>query len=189
MTWRKGMQLLLLGSLAAVNAGCLAVAAVGAAGAGAATYIYIRGRVCQEYPATFKDSYYAVIAALDALKYPVLSQKNDGVSGTFTSKTEEGTAITVDLTTEPAPAGTVTRVCIRVGLTGDQVVSERILSKVQERLVPGVPMRPGDPQQARLPPVPQTGPSNVIQPVGWNHPGETPPPPELPPDPAPVRRP
>jgi len=191
MTWRKGIHLLLLGSLAIANAGCLAVAAVGVAGAGTATYFYFRGRICQEYPATFKDSYYAVIAALEDLKYPVLSQKNDGVSGTFTSKTEDGNSITVELTTEPGPAGTqgtVTRVCVRVGIAGDQIISERILSKCQERLVPGIPTRPGDPKPAG-PPIAQTGPSNVIQPVGWNHPGETAPPPELPPDTAPVRRP
>src|SRR5205823_4392590 len=101
MSWRKGMKLLLLGSLTVVNAGCLAVAAVGVAGAGVATVYYIKGRYYQEYPANFKDSYYSVIAALEDLKYPVLSQKNDGTSGTFTSKTPEGTTITVELTTEP----------------------------------------------------------------------------------------
>jgi hypothetical protein len=192
MTWRKGLQLVLLGGLAIINAGCLAVAAVGAAGAGAATYVYLKGRYSEDYPANFKDSYYGVIACLDDLKYPVLSQTNNGTTGTFTSKTEDGTTITVDLTTEAAPAGapgSVTRIGVRVGsVLGDQAVSERILAKLQERLVPGSPTRPGEPKPV-VATGGQKGPGNVIQPVGWTYPGETAPPPELPADPMPVRKP
>jgi hypothetical protein len=190
MTWRKGIQLLLLGSLAIVNAGCLAVAAVGAAGAGVATVYYLKGRYYQDYPTNFKDSYYGTIAALEELKYPVLSQKNDGTTGAFTTKTPEGDSVTVELSTEPGPAGAqsgVTRIGIRVGTFGDQIVSERILAKVNERLAPGIPIRPGDGK----PPVPVAGPTgtgSVIQPVGWNRPGETAPPPELPAEPMPVRK-
>ncbi len=183
MSWRKGIQLLLLSSLAIANAGCLAVAAAGAAGAGAATYIYFKGRVCQEYSGTFKDAYYAVIAGLEDLKYPILSQKNDGGSGTFTSKTEDGTNVTIDLSTQTNESGgSVIRVCVRVGPLGDQIASERILSKLSARLAPGA-ARP-----EAVPPVAQGGQAGVIQPVGWNRPGETAPPPELPADPMPPRR-
>src|SRR5262245_14820295 len=88
--------LLLLAALMLVNAGCLAVAA-GAAGAGAATYVYFKGRVSQEYPATFADSWQAVQTALKEMSLPVVSQENTASTGEITSKTSDDTSITVDL--------------------------------------------------------------------------------------------
>src|SRR4051794_4595140 len=125
------MQLLLLGCLAVANAGCLAVAAVGAAGAGVATDAYIKGRYSQDSPATFKNSYYSVIASLDELKHPAQSQENDGACGLRSSKKPEEERNPVHLTAEPPPTGeegNVTRTGDPGGRLGDQIGSDRILA-------------------------------------------------------------
>src|SRR5205823_4906367 len=107
------------------SGGCLLVAA-GAAGAGAATYIYIHGKVCQEYAAGFGDTWAAVQKSLQELALPLVSNENNGQTGKITSRTADGTTITLDLEVVPSriPAeGSLTRVCVRVGLVGDQALS------------------------------------------------------------------
>lgn len=169
--------LLLPAFLLLLNAGCLAVA-VGAAGAGAATYVYVKGKVCQEYAATFGDTYKAVETGLKELGFPIDHQEQSGSTGQVLSKTkDDGTVITVDLTTLPSriPAeGSITRVCVRVGTFGDQLLSERILTQIGGHLVPvGLAPRPNGPQPVPTTPAP-------ITPASWTKPAETRPPPELP---------
>src|SRR2546430_1345274 len=81
----RRLNLLLLAGLTLSGAGCLAVAA-GAAGAGAATFIYFKGRVCQDYRASFADAWKAIADALKEQGLPLLHQENDGSSGTITSR-------------------------------------------------------------------------------------------------------
>lgn len=174
----RRLSLLLLAGLTLAGAGCLAVAA-GAAGAGAATYVYFKGKVCQDYHAGFADAWKAVADALKEQGLPLLRQENDGSSGTITSRTAapDESTISIRLSTE-GEAGLV-RVCVRIGTLGDQAVSERILAQIGSHLTPtGVPPPPGAP--------PKLGP---IQQTGWNKPSETAPPPELPAEPMPVRKP
>ncbi len=109
--------LLVAGSLS--SGGCLVVAAAGAAGAGAATYVYIKGKVCQDYPASFSDAWAAVQKGLQEEGFPLVSNENDGKSGKITTRTTDGTTITIDLEviSSRVPAeGSLTRVCVRVGL-------------------------------------------------------------------------
>jgi hypothetical protein len=176
--------LLLLAGLALTSAGCLAVAAVGAAGAGAATYVYLHGNVSQQYHATFADGWQAVAAALKEQGLPLVHQENDGNSGTITSKGPAGDdrEISIHLSSEPGKVqgeGTILTVTVRVGWSGDQAYSENLLARIGSHLVPpglapaGTP--PGTP--------PKLGP---IQQAGWNNVTETGPPPELPAEPVPV---
>ena len=167
---------LLLAAVALSTGGCLLVAA-GAAGAGAATYVYIRGKVCQEYAAGFGDTWAAVQKSLQELALPLEANENNGKTGKVTSRTADGSAITIDLEvlTSRIPAeGTLTRVCVRVGLVGDQALSERILGQINSHLAP-----PG----AAPAPVPTAGapawtpPAGPIRPVAAVGPPETPPPP------------
>ncbi len=178
MSWRTITQTLLLACLALANAGCLVVAA-GAAGAGAATYFYVKGRLCQEHAASFKDSWYAVLKTLEEMQLPVESQANDGATGTITSHTRDGSAISVDLSTQVGPTAqdpTLTRICVRVGTFGDKEVSEQLLAKIAGHLAPGGLLPRSSPTAKETP-----TPSGII-PVGWNKPTETGPPPELPPE-------
>jgi hypothetical protein len=177
------LTLVLLAGLALSSAGCLAVAAVGAAGAGAATYVYLHGNVCQQYHTTFADGWQAVATALKEQGLPLLHQENDGISGTITSKAPAGDEreITIHLSSEPGHVqgeGTILSICVRVGWYGDQPLSESILAKIGSHLVPPGLAPPGAP--AKLGP---------IQQATWNNVPETSPPPELPPDPVPVRQP
>jgi hypothetical protein len=177
--------LLLLAAAMLANAGCLAVAVGGAAGAGAATYVYFKGKVSQEYPSTFTDAWQATQTALKELSLPVISQENTATTGEITSKTSDDSAITVDLNVDPSRVpgeGSVTRITVRVGVFGDQALSERILSQVGTHLVPaGLLPRPSPPGQA-----PKAASLGPITPASWTKPSETVPPPELPREPVPV---
>jgi hypothetical protein len=182
--------LLVAGSLS--SGGCLLVAA-GAAGAGAATYVYIKGKVCQDYPASFGDAWAAVQKGLQEEGFPLVSNENDGKSGKITTRTTDGTTITIDLEviSSRVPAeGSLTRVCVRVGLLGDQPLSERLLSRIGSHLAP--PSTPpatvpttGAPAPAWTP---APGGSGPIRPVAAPGPAETPEPPgALPREPSPIK--
>jgi hypothetical protein len=177
----RTLSLLLAAVGAVASAGCLAVAAGAAAGGGAVTYFYVRGRVSQEYVATFADTWRATLDAVREQGLPLVSNENDGKSGKITSRTADGSTITIDLDTVPSriPAeGSVTSVCVRVGAFGDQAVSERFLAAVSAHLVP-----------VGAGPIPGTGPTvpgGPIRPVAAAGPTETSPPPELPREPVPA---
>lgn len=178
----RTLSLLVVAAGAVASAGCLAVAAVGAAGGGVATYFYVRGKVCQEFVAGFADTWKATQDMLLAEPLTLVSNENDGKSGKITSRTADGSTITIDLVTvagrTPAEAS-VTRVCVRIGAFGDQALSERFLSKIAARLIPG-----------RLPPGPAfVGARGPIRPISATGAPETPAPPELPGQPVPVRKP
>jgi len=183
MSWRRHVPLLLLAGLSFVSSGCLIVAA-GAAGAGAATYFYVRGKLCQEYYAAFPDSWQAVLTTLKEQGLTVTRQENNGAEGTISSKTADGSAITINLTTRaggPVGEKSVTRVCIRVGTFGDEAVSERLLTQIGTHLVP-TGLQPRTPTAGGAPA------DGGVRPASWTEPRETQPPPELPGEPVPIRR-
>jgi hypothetical protein len=182
--------LLVAGSLS--SGGCLVVAAAGAAGAGAATYVYIKGKVCQDYPASFPDAWAAVQKALQDEGFPLVSNENDGKSGKITTRTTDGTTITIDLEviSSRVPAeGSLTRVCVRVGLLGDAPLSERLLSRIASHLAP--PSTPpatvpttGGPGPTWTP-APGSGPIRPVAAPGSPETAE--PPGALPREPAPIK--
>ena len=174
---RAGMLVLL--ALALGSAGCLA-AAVGAAAAGgaAAGYIYYKGALYRDYPAGLADSQSAVRAALADLQLPLVGEEVGTDQVEVTSRTGDGSTITVylDLLPTRIPAeGPVTRISVRVGLTGDQDVSARVLDQVSARLT----APPAPAATTRLTPVP--APPSPVVPA--SAPPQTPPPPLA--DPAP----
>src|SRR6185369_7198240 len=96
--------------------------------------------------------------ALQDERFPLVSNENDGKSGKITTRTTDGTTITIDLEVLPSriPAeGNLTRVGVRVGVLGDPPLSERLLSRIGSHLGPpaGVPA-----------PVPTAG----APPPGWS---------------------
>lgn len=173
MTWRN-VSLLLLTGLSLTSSGCLFLAA-GAAGAGAATYFYVRGKLCQEYYASFPDSWQAVLKTLQEQGLTVTHQENNGVEGTITSKTTDGSTITFSLSTQTggtAAEKSVTRVCVRVGTWGNDPLQEKLLAQIATHLVPtGL--------QPRIAPTASGTPATGgVRSAGWNEPQETAPPPE-----------
>jgi Protein of unknown function (DUF3568) len=202
---------LLLVVLPLGSAGCLAVAA-GAAAGGAAAYFYYKGKACQDFPSSFPDTWAAVQSSLQELSLPLVSNQNDGQTGTITTSTSDHSSVTIDLEVLPSrirAEGTLTRVCIRVGTFGDEAVSARILAQISAHLVPaggapapvpagGQPVPAWTPVPAPGSPAPPGGaprisavPSGPIRPVTATapaNPPETAEPQELPKEPVPAPR-
>jgi len=187
-TRRLNVAYLLLAAATLGSGGCLAVVAGAAAAGGAATYFYVNGKVCQEYVATFNNTWFAAQAALKDLGYTLVANENDGKEGKLVCTGPDGKPkITLDLETQPSPIpneGVVTRVCVRVGhFFGDKAVSERILAQVGAHLVAPVPTAGG-------PPTWTSSPGGPIRPVSAAGPPETAEPPAakgLPLEPVPVK--
>lgn len=143
--------------------GCLLLAAAGVGAAGAATYYYLHGAVCQDYPVPMKESWVAVKAALQEGGFPVLEEFPGAVSATITSQTGDGYKITVQLEERSAqvPAeGRYSQVCIRVGTFGDEDLSQRLLDRVGFLLL----SPPGTIKPGNLKPVPQPAGPGPLRP-------------------------
>ena len=155
-----------LGLVTLVQAGCLGLAICGAcAGAGAAGYVWVNGLLYRDYHANLGDTLAAVRTALAELQFTILEEKPDTGSVFVRSKTGDGHALRIYLDTVPSavPAeATVTRVGVRVGYSGDDGVSARILDQVSKHLVP----------VGQVPPAPVSGtqPAPVL---GAPRPAET----------------
>lgn len=138
---QRRLGLILLATLCLPSMGCLAagLCVAGAAAAGAGTYAYMSARRIQDYPVGYQETVLATRAALTDLGFPLLEQKLDETPGTIVSSTGNNTRITIDLTTTTSPIptdGATTRVGVRVGLAGDDSVSERILDEINLRIAP-----------------------------------------------------
>jgi hypothetical protein len=162
---RVSVGLLLLALTALLNAGCI-LAAVGAAGVGAAAagYTYYNGLFYRDYKANINDSLAAVHASLQELGFPITKEKTDTGSVYLTSSTGDGHTVRIylDLVSSPIPAeGALTRVGVRVGFSGDEVVSARILDQVSRHL--GAPAPP--PPAVVMAPAPAPGPAPAPAPA------------------------
>lgn len=136
----RTISLCLLGLAALVQTGCL-VAAVGTAvGASAAAgYVYYNGLLYRDYHANLGDTLAAVRTSLMELQFPILKEKTDTGTAYFQTQTGDGHAVRLYLDVVPSaiPAeGVNTRVAIRVGFSGDEGISARILDQIGRHLVP-----------------------------------------------------
>jgi hypothetical protein len=144
----------MLALAALVNTGCL-LAVAGLAGAGAAAgYVYYNGLLYRDYHANLADTLAAVRSALVELQFPIREEKTDTGSAFIKTHTSDGTTVRIylDVVPSPIPAeGAITRVGIRVGIAGDEVVSAGILNQVNRHLVPPT-MLPSPPGTTMAPP-------------------------------------
>jgi hypothetical protein len=187
-----------LAVLALANGGCLVVAAGAAAGAGAAGYAYVKGKVSYTFNAALDDTWAAAHKALSELKMPVLAEEREtNRSGFVRSQTGDGTPVRIYLeaiSREGSPA-VGTEVGVRVGTFGDYAVSDQILRQMSAHLVPLTPAGNGAapagsswsavqpqpvPPVSIQPPPPPPGIQPTSTPPG---PPPTPPPPLLRPEP------
>jgi hypothetical protein len=162
-----GWLLLLLAAL--VNSGCLLAVAGVAASAGAAGYIYYNGVLYRDYHANQSDTLQAVRSSLLELQFPISEEKADTGSAYLKTQTQDGYTVRLfmDIVPSPIPAeGAMTRVGIRVGFSGDEVVSARILDQVSRHLVPPsmLPAPAARAQVGVLRPVPETAPPPLAEP-------------------------
>jgi hypothetical protein len=152
MSRRLGWVALAL--FAACQAGCMLAVAGAAAGAGAAGYMYYNGLLYRDYHANMGDAAAALRTSLVELGFPLLKEKNDAGSAYFQSQTGDGSTVRVYLDTVPSPIpseGAVTRISVRVGFSGDESVSARILDQVSKHLI-----SPAGPVSAVTPAAPPT---------------------------------
>lgn len=199
----RSLCLLMLALSAVLQAGCLAAAVGTAVGAGAAAgYLYVNGLLYRDYHANLGDTLAAVRTSLHELQFPILKEKTDTGTAYFHTRTGNGHPVRIFLDVVPSaiPAeGVNTRVSIRVGFSGDEEISARILEQVSRHLVPVAgqppaatvapppnalsaapaappPVAPGE----RLTPIP-VSPPPPLQPVAASvRPPETTPPPLAP---------
>ena len=152
------------GLVALAQTGCIAAVAGIAGGSAVAGYMYYNGLLYRDYRSNLQTTLAAVRAALATQKFVIDGETTTADSVTVTTKTADGYTVRVHLDTVPGSVpgdGVVTRVGVRVGLSGDETVSARILDEVG-RIVPSVmpaapPLPPAVPAVVNSPAVqPQT---------------------------------
>jgi hypothetical protein len=170
--------------LALSSSGCAALLiGGGVAAGGAAGYAYYKGNVPRDYPNDFEQTWKATNYALSDLGFPIVTVSKSFQRGTIESRTANGDKIVLLL--EPSPARhaapditEATRVHIRVGLFGDQPLSERIHQHIEGYLLQAAgpvsaPPIPTLQQPVQVPGGPVQIPPNQAPP-GWSSTGSNP---------------
>ncbi len=121
------MTFIMIMLLAVQSAGCVALVAGGAAGAG--TVAYFKGQLDEEIKAPEAKVYAASISALRELKLPVIEDNHDNFTAKIKSKLANGKDIWISV--ESVTGGT-SKITIRVGIFGDEEKS-RMLSDAIHR--------------------------------------------------------
>jgi hypothetical protein len=146
----------ILAAVAIAQGGCLLAIAGVAAGGAATGYLYCKGRICRDYPASLPDVRNAVHAALGDLHFMVFTEEAKDGKDFLVTRTTNGKKVRIylDCVNSPIPAeGLVTRVSIRVATFGDEGISARILDQIGWRLSHG-PVPPAPPLPTTPPPSP-----------------------------------
>ncbi len=117
--------------LAAFSSGCIPLV-VGAAG-GAAGAAYVMGKVTEELSYDVPVVHRAALTAMKELGLTLSEDRADTLSAHKESEFADGASIWISL---ESVEGSRTRVTIRVGLTGDEVRSIKILDTIKQSLLP-----------------------------------------------------
>jgi hypothetical protein len=120
--------LFLFAPLLLVTSGCVAVAVGGAA---AGTVAWIRGALEVAVDAPIEKVGKAATETMTEMKFAVISSKVDVVSGAIVARTAQDVKVEILLNkiTEKS-----TKVSIRVGIFGDQALSQQIYDALRENL-------------------------------------------------------
>ena len=119
---------LILGMGALLPAGCVAVVAAGAAGG---TVAYVRGALQATLDQPVEPVGAAATRAMGDLKFALVSSKVDAVSGEIIARTALDVKIAIVL---KRLSDRSTRVDIRVGVFGDQAISQQVLEQIKKNL-------------------------------------------------------
>lgn len=111
------------------TSGCIAVAAGAAAGAGAVAWV--RGELDANLTHGFDAVERATNRAVEQLEFAKVNEGKSAVDAEFTLRTGQDKKITIRL---DRAGENMTRVRIRVGVVGDEVLSRTILDKIQANL-------------------------------------------------------
>lgn len=113
----------------ALTSGCVAVAAAGAAGG---TVAYLRGDLETAFHAPIEKVQRAISQALqNDLQLHMISTNQDALSGKYVARTAKDERIVITLSSRSPE---LTEMTIRVGIFGNEDLSRRILTAIEERL-------------------------------------------------------
>ncbi len=110
------------------NTGCFLV--LGAAG-GAAGTVYVMGKLKDEISAPVPKVHQATKAGLKDLGLPIREDQSDKLTAKLKSEFSDGTDVWIDIESK---SDTVSQISIRVGLTGDEAKSRKILEALKKHL-------------------------------------------------------
>jgi len=111
-----------------LGTGCFVVAA-GAAGAGAVAYI--RGELDAPLDSGIDNSDHAANSALLSLQFPKVEETKDALKATLTARTGDDKKVEIVLT---RIGDNLTKVQIRIGFFGDEMISRAILDHIKSSL-------------------------------------------------------
>lgn len=120
------------GVFAASGSGCVALF-VGAAG-GAAGAVYVMGKLTEELGYDVPTVHGATLAALKELELKPSEDRVDKLSGHMESEFADRAHVWIDL---DSIGDSRTQITVRVGLTGDEARSKRILETIRKHLPGG----------------------------------------------------
>jgi Mn-dependent DtxR family transcriptional regulator len=109
-------------------AGCFLV--LGAAGGTAGT-VYVLGKLKDEITAPVPKVHQAAKAGLKDLGLPIREDQGDKLTAKLKSEFSDGTDIWIEIESK---SDTVSQISIRVGLTGDEAKSRKILEALKKHL-------------------------------------------------------
>ena len=118
-------------SLSLMMEGCVLLAVGAGAAAGAGTVAYLRGELQTTYAASLDRTWEAALDALKELNYRIISSQKEGPEGEIEAKRVGEDTVKVHLMIS-GPGTTLVK--IRVGIFGDEVVSQAINSKIASKL-------------------------------------------------------
>jgi hypothetical protein len=125
----KGWLGVLALGLAVQLSGCAALVVGGAAGAGGT--IYVMGKLEDTINRPVSKVYEASMKALKQLELPVFEHEKDSMSAKITSMFADDKKVWINIESVTSDTSKIT---IRVGMTGDEVKSRRILEAVHKHL-------------------------------------------------------
>ncbi len=129
---RLGLQVFALTgavAVAALNSGCVAVVAAGAAGA--TTVAWVEGKLVVTLDSPYETVLRGADQAIAQLQFLKLSDSRDALTATLEARTAEDKKVIIDVKRE---GDHLTKVQIRVGSFGDKAVSQAIYDKIRANL-------------------------------------------------------
>jgi hypothetical protein len=124
---RRGLLVAVSLVAVALVSGCLAVAA----GAGAGAVAYVKGTLESNLPTEYNKVVKATQQAVTQLEFAKISEKKDGLKAEFVARTALDKKVEINVTKS---GDKLTKVEIKVGLFGDQPLSQSILDKIRSNL-------------------------------------------------------
>ncbi len=111
--------------------GCIAVAVVGGAAAGAGVVYWIEGALRTTLGHPIRQVHDATVEALKNIGVGIVADKTESFNGEIESALRGGSNVRINL---KAVSSTVTEITIRVGTFGDRDQSEMVLHAIEARL-------------------------------------------------------